>query len=377
MSLVGFFTKAGLDLALDVQGGLTSLTLTRVTAGSGETAANAAALADEKQTLTAGAPRVRGGTLSVPVTLSEANAAADYTLRELGVYAKSSDGDEVLYQVYRLDSPLAVTAGGENVCRFFLRQSVGAEGLTVACAGAGLALADDLAALEEAVAGKADASAAERTVYVSRAGSDATGDGSAENPYRTLQHAADTLPKLGAGGVKLVLRAGTYAEDARLEGFCCAGGLTVAGYAGESVSLRSLALVRCTGGAAVENLKLTGYPSSAEGWSLRVADCDRVRVEEVSCTFASSAPAHGAFFFTDTPHVRVAGAVISNHPVAVEVLRAAAHLSPSFSGTGNTVALRAGAADEGGAAVFWDGCTLAGESRALGGAQVYGSRAET
>ena len=376
MALVGFFTRAGRELALRAQGGAANLTITRVGAGSGETAEDAGALAREMQSLSPGAPRVRGGTLALPVTLAEAQAAADYALRELGVYAAGADGGELLYQVYRLDTPLPVRAGGESVTRFFLRQSVGAEGLTVACPGAGLVHEDDLDALAQEVAGKAAAASGEKRVYVAPGGSDATGDGSEAAPFRTLQHAADTLPRLYAGAVTVVLRAGSYAEDARFAGICCAGGLRVTGAQGQAVTLRSLAFAQCTGGVAAENLRLTGYPSTAEGWSLRVQDCDRAQLADVACTFASTAPAHGALVFADTPLACLTRTEIANHPVAVEALRAAVHLSPTVSGAGNTVAVRAGLSGEGGASVFLDGCTLSGTLRAAGGGQILGTRAE-
>ena len=58
MNLQGYYTEKGLVLAVKVSAG-TKLTVTKVTAGGGTTAANALALAEEKQTLTVGTAEVR------------------------------------------------------------------------------------------------------------------------------------------------------------------------------------------------------------------------------------------------------------------------------------------------------------------------------
>lgn len=91
MNLQGYYTEKGLVLAAKVSAG-TKLTVTKVTAGGGTTAANALALAEEKQTLTVGTAEVSGQTATLPVTLSETDASASYVLTELGVYASDPDG---------------------------------------------------------------------------------------------------------------------------------------------------------------------------------------------------------------------------------------------------------------------------------------------
>ena len=88
MNLQGYYTTQGAALAARIAAGTAALTVTKVTAGSGQTALpSAAALADTKQTLSVGAARVSGSTAVLPVTLAEASAAGGYTLTELGVYA--------------------------------------------------------------------------------------------------------------------------------------------------------------------------------------------------------------------------------------------------------------------------------------------------
>lgn len=144
MSLQGFHTTKGLALAAKAAAGV-RLTVTRVAAGSGATATSAAVLADEKQTLTVGPAQTDGQTATLLVTLAEVRAGASYALTELGVYANDPDAGEILYQVLRLDESRAIRAGGESVYRFYLRESVGADGVTVTCSPAGLLIDEDLA----------------------------------------------------------------------------------------------------------------------------------------------------------------------------------------------------------------------------------------
>ena len=80
MSFQGFYTTKGLTLAAKLAAG-TKLTITKVTAGSGETAKSAAALAQEQQTLTAGTAAISGESAVLPVTLAETSVTAAYSLK--------------------------------------------------------------------------------------------------------------------------------------------------------------------------------------------------------------------------------------------------------------------------------------------------------
>lgn len=58
------------------------------------------------------------------------------------------------------------------------------------------------------------------TIYVSTSGNDASGDGSESYPFKTIQHALDTLPKdLGNRDITINVASGTYAEDIVASGF--------------------------------------------------------------------------------------------------------------------------------------------------------------
>lgn len=140
MEIQGYFTRKGLALSAKLLTGA-SLTITRVTAGSGSTAepAEASSLPQPRQALAVNAPTRSGNTATIPVTLAAALAEEDYALTELGVYARDPDEGEILYKVYRLDAPVEITAGSRMVLRFYLEETVSQDlGVTVACSPAGL-----------------------------------------------------------------------------------------------------------------------------------------------------------------------------------------------------------------------------------------------
>ncbi|WP_124065985.1 hypothetical protein [Clostridium sp. E02] len=59
------------------------------------------------------------------------------------------------------------------------------------------------------------------TYYVATTGSDTTGNGSELNPFRTIQHAIDVLPKdLGGYDANITVFNGTYDEDVVINGYC-------------------------------------------------------------------------------------------------------------------------------------------------------------
>ena len=154
MELIGYVSAKGSELSAKLLTG-TALHITRVTAGSGTTAADDSALAQEQQVL-AMSPLLRSGsTVTLPVTLAAALAEQDYTLTEVGVYALDPDEGEILYRIYRLDEPLAIAAGSSLVARFELEETVSAEEIIAECSPAGLVTFGDLAGLQGAPNGLA------------------------------------------------------------------------------------------------------------------------------------------------------------------------------------------------------------------------------
>lgn len=180
MDIQGYFTAKGLNLSAKLLSGAT-LEITRVAAGSGHTEkpASATSLPDIQQTLAVNTPTHSGNTAVIPATLAAAQAAADYTLTELGVYAKDSDQTEILYKIYKLSEPVNITAGGQMVLRFYLEETVSEDvDVMVVCSPAGLITETDFAPVRDRVEA---ASVASRSVTVA-----------AED----LQAYLDSLPRL-------------------------------------------------------------------------------------------------------------------------------------------------------------------------------------
>ncbi|MBE5991886.1 MAG: hypothetical protein E7247_05755 [Paenibacillaceae bacterium] len=68
------------------------------------------------------------------------------------------------------------------------------------------------------------------TLYVSTAGSNTTGDGTAAKPFKTIQYAIDTLPKdFGGYFATITISSGTYVEDILISGFSGTLQLTLLG----------------------------------------------------------------------------------------------------------------------------------------------------
>ena len=92
----------------------------------------------------------------------------------------------------------------------------------------------------------------EPTIYVATSGNDASGDGSATYPFRTIQHAVDCASKDLAGKeITINVSSGTYSEDVEVSGFSggslrfdFAGSVTIASFSAleSSVILSGTAL---------------------------------------------------------------------------------------------------------------------------------------
>lgn len=255
MSLTGFYTTKGIALAAKLLAG-TTLTITKVVAGDGETASSYEALAGIKQTLTVGTATVKEQTATLPVTLAEVNAATSYSLSELGVYAEDPDEGEILYQVFRMDRVQHITAGGNDTYRFYIQEIVGAGGITVTCSPAGLLTDADIAPLRGKILTDA---VPERTVTLAAA---------------DLQNFLDGLPKLINETLYLNI-SGTVTETIKLKNFYGNGLIYFNGQnntvleKGISVSCCSISISisRCTIYPAAEGDKCCVYIQESPGYT--------------------------------------------------------------------------------------------------------------
>jgi len=216
MNITGTYTPQGIQLAASLYAGET-LTYTRVVAGSGATASSAAALDAPQQTLSVLSPIRKGSTVTLHATLLAAGAALPYTLTELGVYAKGSNNTEILYKVYRLDTPASILPGARTTLRFYLEDILSPDlHVEMQTAPEGLLMEGDIPPLLKALT-----EFSTRNIYVSPSGSDETGDGSEASPYRTIQYAVDMQPHLYSGSISIHVAAGTYDEDVSADSAAC------------------------------------------------------------------------------------------------------------------------------------------------------------
>lgn len=125
MDIQGYFTKKGLALSAKLSAGST-LTITRVEAGSGQTAdpMSATSLPQIQQWLEIKNVTCHENTATLSAVLVAGDAKADYTLTELGVYAQDPDEGEILYKLYQLSAPVDIVAGSRMVLRFYLEETV-------------------------------------------------------------------------------------------------------------------------------------------------------------------------------------------------------------------------------------------------------------
>lgn len=169
-----------------------------------------------------------------------------------------------------------------------------------------------------------------KTLYVSTAGSDALGDGSAANPYATITRAISTIPKNQNGfDVKINIAAGTYNEDVIIS-WSFGGMVVLSGEANATVTIRSLrvwqnAVVR------IENidLYLTGM---ADGNAISVTNAKLMCLGRV---FTTGAVSNGVYL-NHNAYAMFADLSVSNTTyAAVYTVNTSRFFAISISGDGN------------------------------------------
>lgn len=165
MRLTGSYTTAGAAMTAQALAAGSGLTITRVEAGAGTTTADAAALAEVRQTPVLMRKQAENGACVLEVLLNSSDAQAQYTLWELGVYARLGNGTEQLYQIFRLDEGLNIEPQVDLGITFYLAEQIlPAETVQVVLAQEGYITAESCGnAIAEASAGSAAALSAHET----------------------------------------------------------------------------------------------------------------------------------------------------------------------------------------------------------------------
>lgn len=225
MKLTGYYTTAGEKIAAGLLAGAT-LSVTRITAGSGSTALSAAALDQEQQNLGPCEPEVSGTTAVMRCTLSSDQAKAPYFLRELGVYAMDDTQKEVLYLIFRLDEQVSINPAFRLVLRFNLEQTLSdGAGVKVTAPLTGLATQEELKTKADLAGGQVPYQqmphlTESKTLYVDAALGDNANPGTQDKPFKTIQAAVDSLPKdLGRYSVTINVAEGVYDDTLSIIGF--------------------------------------------------------------------------------------------------------------------------------------------------------------
>lgn len=374
MHLSGSYTEKGRNLATKVNAGLTSLTITRVTAGSGVTEKSDAELAETQQTLSVGPAVIREGVARLPVTLTETLAPKDYTLTELGVYATDPEEGEILYQFFKMSEPRAITASDGETYRFYLLQVIGAEGITVVYAPTGLLIDEDLEPLRASLALKPDALKNYTVLHVAKTGSDNTGNGSAAKPYLTIQKAIDSLPRILLERAIITVHEGTYSENVKVIGFFGNEQLQLSAAEGETVSVSTICAANCLGASLeISGFTVTGVnTASSYTWSVWANCCSEVIFRNITCTVEAAQQTVGSFWLYDVGIAKIRDTVISNKQIALDVLSSAVYLNSTVTGSANTVGIRCGSSwGNCGGYVQKGGAALGGEEQKGYGGQIW------
>ena len=206
---------------------------------------------------------------------------------------------------------------------------------------------------------------ANKTIYVSGAGSDVLGDGSSTNPYATITKAIGSLPKnLNGYSATINIAAGTYNEDV-IVSLTYGGMIVLSGATNASVQIRSL---RVWHDAIVQivniDLAITGM---ADGNAISVTNAKLMCLGRVSTT---GAVANGVYL-NHNAYAMFSDLSVSNTTyAAVYTVNTSRFFAINIAGNGNTAN---GLLAVYGSKIAYNATSLASavQSTALAGGRIY------
>lgn len=270
MKLTGSLTTPGQMLLSKLLTGA-ALCVTKIVAGSGQTADSDSVLSNPCQSLPINQPTYSGQTVTIPVTLAADLAERAYGLTEIGVYANDPDVGEVLYQIYRINAPVVVEPGSGLVLRFYLQQIFSQDlNVTLSLPPAGLITETDFAPVRNAVQA---INAPAKSVTVTAAG---------------LQAYLDTLPQLLTDNLTITV-SGTKTDSLSITGFYGPGSLTIQAETLGACAINSyIGCSLCSAKIRMKNLVIT---PPANTWGVRTGS--NITLE--GCQFNGNATSTGIF----------------------------------------------------------------------------------
>ncbi|WP_097005579.1 hypothetical protein [Lacrimispora amygdalina] len=173
------------------------------------------------------------------------------------------------------------------------------------------------------------------TLYVATTGSDITGDGTSENPFRTIQHAVDILPKdLGGHTATIIVANGVYFERLQVDSFH--GGIIYIKSNAETVSdevtVSYVNINYCSALTIISGIKINNSDDDA---SIRVTSNSNVLLNNLKIT--TLAPTKMGIRCGESNLVRIAGCDITGKLQAVACVNTQAYMQ-NCTGANNSYA---------------------------------------
>lgn len=177
---------------------------------------------------------------------------------------------------------------------------------------------------------------ADANIYVSTTGSDTTGDGTSGNPFKTIQHTIDVLPKdLGGYFATINVASGIYPEDIKITGFSNGAlflySATKDTYT-DTCKVNSVDIKYCTAYVLMNGFNIT--TTTRDGFI--IWGCHNVRLFYCQVLAVSS---YGGFYFGESIG-RVTNCKVANHYVVLSISNSQVYSGAWSAGsTGNSVGL--------------------------------------
>jgi hypothetical protein len=208
-------------------------------------------------------------------------------------------------------------------------------------------------------------------IYVAKAGSDETGDGSETAPYLTIQRAINSIGHILEFRITLHIGAGTYDEDIvfnNIQG----GGVHVKCAQNENgasaVQVKSMTIYQCNTHISVFDMEI--YGRNRDNSTIYISNFCIVSLQNVVCKTDNREHNTPALWINSSSAVFIRSCTISNQFCAVYAVGSIVYLNSGTTGSNNTVSLWSGNGNGSiGAIILKGSSTIAGatETREYGG----------
>ena len=153
------------------------------------------------------------------------------------------------------------------------------------------------------------------TLYVSTSGDDITGDGTEDNPYETIQHAVETIPKdLGGYTARVLIADGTYIENVYVQGYH-SGKLSIESkdHTGlnDKCVITQIIVLFCSASINLNSLTLVNSDISGNGNSIAIDSSTSVFIRFIKAITENRG--HSGIYVTRSSTVQINDCELSNH----------------------------------------------------------------